>query len=243
MENYTSVLLKIYRRTYKINIWKEIKNLLKNARTRGHVLLVIFVILSFTMFGSAFSQNNGLFFIVTVLFLLNTFFLGLELSKYSKSQIEIRDQWEERLSSFNEILLEYGLENDIIINKCIDFIEKEIERETRKRERTHDVLFKYFVTFLLSLFIFFGKEFWKRIEPGVSSSVIINIIIFLVILILFYLMLWLSGFISMIVNKNNDYEKLVSALRGIVLYRSEVKLKVVSQITEENTVTKLIEEI
>lgn len=242
MENYTYVLLKIYKSIYKFSFVKEIKDMYQTSRKRGRFFLILFVVFSIFMIGSLLFGNQKLSLVSAFLFLINTFILGVEYTKHPYPEELRRSDWEDKLYRFDELLLAYGLINDTIINECIDFIQSDIESETKKRERTHDVLFKYFVTFLLSVFIFFGKEFWNRIEKGIPSDVIFSIILFIIILILFYLMLWLSGFISVIKNKKTDYENLVSSLKGVLLFRSGVKLKVIVEEIETNTVTRLLEE-
>ena len=61
----------------------------------------------------------------------------------------------EKLELFDILLIQYGLDEDKEIIKVLETLRLNYMNRCKAKERKHDVFFKYMVTFLLSLVIFY----------------------------------------------------------------------------------------
>ncbi|MFI3730656.1 hypothetical protein [Vagococcus fluvialis] len=252
MEDYEVVLINLHRKMYnKTFVPQWIKELSIIQKCSSGVSILSYAAIIILLMSLLFSQENFqkiaiiicifLFVIGLIIFVISTV---IEYKKIGTVQ-KIRRKKYDKVKKFSFVLSEYGYHKKEI-DFVIDVLKDKNEKIRKKKEREHDVFFKYLVTFLLSVIIFISKELLGIIKQSLKTDVYIFIL--LVTLFTFFMFGFVAYviFLSRIANK--DYKKtyseeLVEALADVQLFRCNVKMvKEVEIVSKESTMC-LIEDL
>ncbi|EHA7773928.1 hypothetical protein JMJ05_000726 [Enterococcus faecalis] len=232
MNLYEEYLYELYEECFDSKIIEDKNNMGKGERIIIFALLISLIALVFSVFLGLLLKQR----IFTWGFLVS-FFMSILLFIAFKLHVRINREnikknmkrREKQIEAFNKSLIKYGLCDDQKIIRILDSLRLNYLNRCKVKERRHDVVFKYVVTFLLSVIVFLLKEKWERVKLGISEKDF-DILFQLTILLLPYIVVSVT-YIFFTVFRNTfgatgatKEEKLIKALEEVLVFRMGIRV-------------------
>lgn len=228
MNLYEEHLYELYEQCFNLKFYEWMKETDRREKNCFLVMIVSLVILTVSYLGLLLKQQIFVWIGLLAFFVfIASFFVWLLYKKICRKALmkRARERNVIRLRTFNILLIKHGLGEDQQVSIILEALKSNYLDRCKVKERRHDVFFKYFVTFIVSVLVFVSKEKWERIKPNISESdfnalfeVSVKVLIFLFIVSMYIFIINYNTFGS------TKEEKLIKALEEVLLYRKGVKV-------------------
>ncbi|EGO7769166.1 hypothetical protein JWS91_002076 [Enterococcus faecalis] len=228
MNLYEEYLYELYEECFNSKIIEGKNNMGKGERKLIFAMLISLIVLVVSFLGLLLKQRIFIWGFSGSLFTFIASFIAVELHGKSLRADKKRTmkRREKQIKAFNESLIKYGLCDDQKIIRILDSLRLNYLNRCKIKERRHDVVFKYVVTFLLSVIVFLLKEKWERVKLGMSEKDF-DILFQSTILLLFYIVVSLI-YLFITVFRNTfgatKEEKLIKVLEEVLVYRMGIRV-------------------
>lgn len=246
--NYEYVVEELYKKSFK----KENMRQSLGENYKYYIIFMVSVILAISSFIiGVFSKHKIGILLFFVFLIVSGCIIYFRFVK-KQDKLVFRKKAEHKIKNFNYYLKEYRF-TDEMIQKSIERM-KEIEMDKKKSvERRNDTIFKWYITLMIGIIAFFGKEIWEILgvkeelqflvngtEFSNLSPILMVAVIIALLFIIYFGLIFKSIYDEFIINKTSNEKSIQLALEDVIYYRNEVKLYQTTNITTEKEV--LVEE-